>query len=169
MVNSEKRRIEECERFLESLELVRLPEEVQTEMGALLRAMPADVRGHVPECGNCAMAIEDFVDTRNLLVLAARNASVIKPGPWFSTKVMNAIAGKEKEMEERDGVWQNIMKLAPRLAAISALVLMLAGTWAVQTQKNVEARQMRQPGESLFEPAGPPALDDDVMISRGTR
>jgi hypothetical protein len=168
MLKKETPWIEECERFLESLEMVRLAGNRPSEKEELLRAMPAEVRGHVPGCSHCEMALEDFAETRSMLLSGASTAAMVEPGPWFSTKVMNAIAAKENEIEEREGVWQGVGKLAPRLAAICALVLVLGGTWAVKTSRKLDVDTTVQVGESLFEPTPSVALDDDVLINRGT-
>ncbi len=169
MLKKEMRRIAECERFLESLEMVRLAGNGPNEKEELLMAMPTEVRRHVPGCGSCAEALEDFAETRNMLLSEANRAAMVEPGPWFSTKVMNAIAAKENEEEEREGVWQSVRKLAPRLAAICALVLVLGGTWAVQTSRKMNAGPTMQAGEGLFEPTPTGRLDDDVLINRGAR
>jgi len=168
MLKREARRIEECERFLESLEMVRLAGSGPDEKEELQEAMPAAVRGHVPGCSSCAEALEDFAQTRNILLSEANTAAMVEPGPWFSTKVMNAIATKENEIEEREGVWQSVRKLAPRLAAICALLLVLGSTWAVETSRKINAGPTVQAGESLFEPTPAVAMDDDVLINRGT-
>ncbi len=168
MVNKEKGGIDECEWFLESLELARLNDGEVVERNGMLALMPAKAAGHAERCGGCAEALEDFVETRKLLLVSPEESRVVEPGPWFASKVMSAIAERENEIAERDGVWQSVMKLAPRLAAVCALVLVLAGSWAVETRRELAAKQMRQPGESLFE-ASPAALDDDVLASVGAQ
>ncbi len=164
MLNRGKNKIDECERFLESLESARLSGEESVERTGMLTRMPAELRRHAGVCGNCADALDDFVGTRSLMLTGARGVAVLEPGPWFASKVMRAIAAKENEIEQSDGVWQSVMKLAPRLAAVCALVLVLAGTWAVETRRQVGGGPTVRAGESLFE-AGPAAVDDDVLAS----
>jgi hypothetical protein len=165
MLKIEKSGIDECERFLEALELVRLNGDELVEGTELLTRMPGETRRHAGVCESCAEALDDFVATRSLLVTGANGLGVVEPGPWFASKVMRAIAGKEDEIEQSDGVWQSVMKLAPRLAAVCALVLVLAGTWAVETRRQTAGGQLGQPGESLFEPSPSATLDDDVLAS----
>ena len=46
-----------------------------------------------------------------------------------------------------------------------ALLLLLVGTWAMQTQRAYQAKQMSIPAESLFDSGPTGAQNDDVMIS----
>ena len=161
----EKGRFEDCERFRDELETLPLPECQRFDCHGLLVKMNAEIRGHAEVCEGCMAAVDDLVETRNLLLSWTNDAMVAQPGPWFASKVMNAIAAKEMQMEQSEGVWQSVRRLAPRLAAVCALLLMLAGTWAIQVRRNFEARQMAAPGENLFEPTPSAALNDDVLLS----
>ncbi|HEY2118956.1 MAG TPA: hypothetical protein VGH37_07215 [Candidatus Acidoferrum sp.] len=165
MTNWEKGRFEKCERFREELELARLPEGQQVDRKGLLVKLSAELRGHAEACGSCLEAADDLVETRNMLVKAVSETGANERGVWFSSKVMNAIAAQEREIEQSEGVWQSVRRLAPRLAAVCALLLVLAGTWAVQVRRDYVARQMAAAGESLFEPTPSAALNDDVMMS----
>lgn len=165
MLNREKNGVEECERFLESLELVRLNVDEEIEREKLLANLPAEIRGHEKRCASCAEAAEDFVEMRKMLLSAVDVAKTLEPGPWFSAKVMGAIEAEENEIEEREGVWQSVMKLAPKLAAVCALVLVLSGTWAVQTRREILAKQGMRRGEGLFGTSHPSVLDDDVLAN----
>ena len=165
MTNWEKGRFEKCERFREELELVPLPEGEQVDRNGLLVKLSAEFRGHAEVCGSCLEAVDDLIETRNMLVKVVGEPAANEPGAWFSRKVMNAIAAQEGEIEQSEGVWQSVRRLAPRLAAVCALLLVLAGTWAVQVRRDYVARQMSAPGESLFEPTPSAALNDDVMMS----
>jgi hypothetical protein len=165
MTNWEKGRFEKCERFREELELVRLPGGERVDRNGLLMTLSPELRGHAEVCGSCLEAADDLVETRSMLVKAASDSAASGPGAWFSSKVMKAIAAQEREIEQSEGVWQGVRRLAPRLAAVCALLLVLAGTWAVQVRRDYVARQMAAPGESLFEPTPSAALNDDVMMS----
>src|SRR3974390_889454 len=114
MVNSKEQRAGSCGRFQEALELVRVPGDAVIEQGELLAELSSELREHAGRCVSCRAVLEDVVQTRNLLVtLAAAKEGVAEPGPWFSCKVMNAIAAKEQEIEARDGFWISVQKLAP--------------------------------------------------------
>ena len=167
MGNDKQNRAGQCGRFREELELVRVPGDAVIERGELLAELPAEIRGHAGECGSCLEALDDVVEMRNLLLSLAAETSVRVPGPWFSSKVMNAIAAKERAVEERDGVWISVQSLAPRLAAVCALLLVLAGTWAMQTQREYQARLTNAPGESLFDSGPAGTQNDDVLIGTG--
>src|SRR5208283_816027 len=105
----------DCRRFLEQME-----------------TRPAnDGSGHAEVCADCRAALEDLVATRR--ALEPMSAPVAEAGPWFVTRVMAAIRARENEQEERrNGVWIGIRRLAPRLVALCALVLVLGTTWAYQ-------------------------------------
>ena len=165
MTNWENGRFEECERFREELELVQLPGDERIDRQGLLVKLPAELRGHSEVCGSCLEALDDLVQTKNLLLSAANEPATVEPGPWFASKVMKAIVAQDTEMEQTEGVWQSVRRLAPRLAAVCALLLLIVGTWAVQVREEYVARQMAMPGESLFEPTPSAALNDDVMVS----
>jgi hypothetical protein len=165
MTTWEKGRFENCERFREQLEAVQLIGNERVARNELLMKMGSEFRGHAEVCGTCLDAVDDLVETHNLLQSGTNETMASEPGPWFSSKVMNAIAAKENELELSEGVWQNVRRLAPRLVAVCGLLLVLAGTWAVQVRRNYEARQIALPGESLFEPTPSAALNDDVLLT----
>lgn len=158
-------RFEQCERFREELEALQIPLDRRIERNELLTKLGSELREHAETCGSCLEAADDLVELRNLLRAGAHEAVVFDPGPWFTSKVMNAISAKETEIEQSEGVWQSVRRLAPRLAAVCALVLVLAGTWAAQVRRNDVARQRTSPGESLFETAPSSVLNDDVLLS----
>jgi hypothetical protein len=151
MTDCVKGRFEICERFRDELEAVQASGTEQMIRNDLLIKLDGECRRHAEVCGSCLDALDDLVETRNLLLAATEESTAAEPGPWFASKVMNAIAAKENEIEQSEGVWQSVRRLAPRLAAVCALVLVLAGTWAVQVRRNYVARQMAASGESLFE------------------
>jgi len=164
MTTSGKGRFEKCERFREELETVQLPGKERIDRKELLVKMVSEFGTHAQECRSCLDALDDLVVTRNLLLAGTDERMVAQPGPWFSSRVMKAIAAKENELEQSEGVWQSVRRLAPRLAAVSALVLVLAGTWAVEVRRNDLARQSATAGESLFEATPAAALNDDVLL-----
>jgi hypothetical protein len=142
----------DCRRFLEAMELG-----------------PAnDGSGHAEVCADCRAALEDLVATRK--ALEPMRAPVAEAGPWFATRVMAAIRTRENEQEERrNGVWLGIRRLAPRLVALCALVLVVGTTWAYQVRQGEVARRLQlSSGESIFESV-PAPLNDDVMIGSGER
>ena len=167
MVNDKQNREAECGRFLEELELVRVPGDAVIERGEMLAELSAELRGHAGECKSCLQVLDDVVETRNLMLSLAADTGVVQPGPWFTARVMSTISAKKKEDEVQDGFWISVQRLAPRLAAVCALLLVLVGTWAVQTQREYQARQMTAPGESLFDSASPSPSNDEILTNVG--
>jgi hypothetical protein len=89
-----------------------------------------------------------------------------EPGPWFATRVMAAIAGRESEMDLSDAVWVSIRRLAPRLVAVCALLLLLASTWMYQLRRvEIAAPPQVASNETVLEPGQSAPLNDDVLIN----
>jgi hypothetical protein len=133
---------------------------------ALLAQLPEEARTHAAACAECRAAVQDFVDTRQ--VLAAMSENLPQAGPWFTTRVMRAIATQEREVEERQtGFWVYVRRLAPRLVALATLVLMLGGTWAFQERRAATRAQGGQigPTEGIFEAVPTAAPNDDIIAT----
>jgi hypothetical protein len=155
-----------CTEFLEELE--RLPAGLpgRPTTGDWRELLPQEVRKHAATCANCEAALEDFADTRQ--ALAGMAESLPEPGPWFVGQVMAKIRGQERELEEQaNGVWISVMRLAPRLAAFAAVLLVLGGTWALELRRAEHARQQqpRPAVEGLFEASPNTPLYDDIIAS----
>lgn len=154
-----------CEWFLNELEMLPKdgPEATCTEN--LLERMTAAAREHVLGCASCDLALRDFADTRQLL--ESVKEGLPGAGPWFTTRVMAAIRGKEAEIEElRNGVWVSVRRLAPRLVAFAALLLLLGGTWALQVRRAERFREpVVRPAESMFEAVPSAPVDEELVAS----
>lgn len=148
-----------CQLLLEQLE--QLPLEPAEDLRGLLSP---EAREHAAKCASCEAALQDFLETR--LALAPLRG-VHEPGPWFVSRVMASIRAKERELEEQaEGVWIYVMRLAPRLAVVAALLLVFGGTWALQLHRASHERQQQvQPAEGLFESAPAPLNDDIVALN----
>ena len=160
MFELRKTKNEDCEQFLEELELLPAEKIIASEY---LRRMSLEARKHAQLCAGCDEAVREVVEARlalQPLILATRGQEE-PAGPWFASRVMAVIAAKEREVEEHNSVWINVRKLAPRLVAISALLLMLGGTWALQLSQSDRSVSMRPAAEGLFEAF--PAYNDDLM------
>jgi hypothetical protein len=143
-----------CERFLELLE------ELPLESAEGLREQ---ARQHAAGCASCKAALEDFLQVRQ--ALAPMRGTIQDPAPWFVSRVMAAIRSTERELEEQaESVWVSVMRLAPRLAAFAAVLLVFGGTWAMELHRASHARQL-QPGEGIFETAPAPPNDDIVALN----
>jgi hypothetical protein len=159
---------DECGPFHDALEALQLSPESSVDPRYVLAQMPLAARRHAHACPTCMEAVEDFVAVRNLL-LPLTSATPSSPDPWFSSKVIQAIVAQEGESDRSEAVWASVRSLAPRLAAFSALLLVVAGTWAFQMKQQSQIRQMIRPVETLFEPTPAAPLNDDVMASLGER
>jgi hypothetical protein len=159
MFELRKTKNEDCEQFLEELEL--LPAEKITASECLKR-MRLEAREHAQLCAGCDDAVRELVEAR--LALQPLVQDKTEPGPWFATRIKARIAAKEKEFEERNGVWINVRRFAPRLVAVSTLLLMLGGTWALQLRQADHSVSKRPAAEGLFE-IFPAPYNDDLMAN----
>jgi hypothetical protein len=115
MRNPLKKSDAECDRLRESLEEL-------SDGGAL----PEEMRKHASECRDCEDAVDELMASRALLSALPRQAGA---GPWFVPRVMAAIAARESELRRSFDTWVIVPRLARRLSWVSALALLLAGTW----------------------------------------
>jgi hypothetical protein len=154
-----------CEAFLAELEELPVETPGASTAADWRRLLGESACEHTARCSSCQAALEDFADTRE--AMAEMKKSLPEPGPWFATRVMARIRAQEKEIEEQvNGVWVNVMRLAPRLAAFAAVLLVLGGTWALQLRRADDARQKAiRPAESLFESAPTTSANDDIVAT----
>jgi hypothetical protein len=99
--------------------------------------------------------------------LRRMQSTLDKPGPWFTRRVMNAIAAQEAELEEtQNGFWTSIRRLAPRIVAFATLLLMLGGTWMFTQRRTAQTHgEELLPAEGLFELTPVPPANDDVIAT----
>jgi hypothetical protein len=150
-----------CDTFLSELEAL-----APGNFEELLARLPVPAREHIAQCASCREALNDLAETR--AALAPMRAALPRPGPWFVTRVLNAIAAREREIEERkNSVWVGVRRFAPRLAALACVILVVGGTWAFQLRRADRlASQTRVTGaESLFEPGTSMPVNDDIVGS----
>jgi hypothetical protein len=150
-----------CEWFLDQLEA--LPKEGRPALEVWLTKLPNDARAHAAACPNCEAALQDFLDTR--LALEGMQAISPGPGPWFTARVMQAIASQERENEETlEGFWVGVRRLAPRLVAFAMLLLMLGGTWAFEENRTARENSSQALSvEGIFQGAPSTPVNDDVV------
>jgi hypothetical protein len=154
---------ETCQRLRDLLEdsAAARPEAATIEQ--LSQDWPAAERAHIASCGNCQEAANDLLVTQKIFKGVTSDAGTDRP--WFATRVMAAIAVRERELTEAASTWLAVPKFASRLAMASGALLLVASTWlyerplpAPNLQANALAAQ-----ESLFE-APPPMNQDDVLV-----
>jgi hypothetical protein len=148
MWNLMKKQEDDCNRFRDSLE--------EIASGGASREMLE----HSAACEDCAAAAEEMLESRELLRALPRESSTSLP--WFAPRVMAAIAMREAELRQSFDAWTVIPKFALQLTWISALALMLAGTWFLQ-RANVPSRPAT---DITGEPVGSaPMTNDDLLVS----
>jgi hypothetical protein len=158
------RRDKECEQLLNLLEDPAAAHARAVSVEALLEALPPAQRTHATTCSTCRDAIRDMIETRKLLQGAGPRTD--EPGPWFVTRVMAAIAAKEKELSEVTKTWLAVPRFAARLALASCALLLVASTWVFESKSGTSVKQPTVTApESLFEAPQPSANQDDILIS----
>lgn len=150
MFNTGKNR-EQCERLRDSL-----------ETSASASALPGAMREHLADCVGCRTVADELFASRALLQKIPLQGA--EPGPWFATRVMAAIAARESKLQRSLEAWTVVPKFAARLTWISALALLLAGTWLYQAPKSAPKSGSGSSVESLFDVAPASATQDDVLI-----
>ncbi|HXC48284.1 MAG TPA: hypothetical protein VNU20_08315 [Candidatus Sulfotelmatobacter sp.] len=146
-----------CRRFLDALE--ELPLSGNTRMSAeeWRAELPEVEEVHGGTCEACRAALEEFAATRNALA----GMTVQEAGPWFTVRVMAAINAREEEA--RDGVWISVRRLAPRLVALSVLLLVLGGSWALELRRTEGMNADRRGGDLVFDSSVAPTSYDDGL------
>jgi hypothetical protein len=142
----------ECDLLRESLE------KLAAEEGPRMA-----LREHVSACRDCRAALDELVTSRELLSALPRQASV---GPWFAPRVMAAIAARESELRRSIDAWIILPKLARRLTWISALALVLTGTWFLGRPASTPLKPVATDitGEPVSDTT-PPLNNDDLLLS----
>jgi hypothetical protein len=134
---------------------------LETSVSAV--ALPASLQEHLADCVACRTVADELFASRALLRKLPASAAV--PGPWFAARVMAAIAARESSVQRSLEAWTVVPKFAARLTWISALALLLAGTWLYQTPKPAPRPGNESTIEFLFDAAPNSTSQDDVLIN----
>ena len=163
MWNLLKKNNDECAKLRDLLEdsAAARPEAARIE--ELTEGWSAAQRHHVATCEGCQTAAQDILTTREIFKGVSSSAGQSRP--WFSTRVMAAIAARERELAEAASTWLAVPKFASRLALASAALLLLTSTWLYERPLRVPNQQAASLAaqESLFE-TPPPVNLDDVLV-----
>jgi len=163
MWNLLSKRAEECGKLRDLLEVsaTARPEALSVEQ--LCQDWSAVERAHIAACENCLEAAEDILATRKIFKGVTSDAGTERP--WFATRVMAAIAARERELTEAASTWLAVPKFASRLAMASGALLLVATTWLYERPLSTPNQQAATLAaqESLFE--APPSMNqDDVLV-----
>ncbi len=165
MWNLLKQSDEECRKLQDLLEdcAAARPEAVSAEV--LSEALPAAQRDHIAVCGSCQEAANELLASREIFKGVTSRAGLA--GPWFATRVVAAIAARERELSEAASTWLAVPRFASRLAIASGALLIAASTWLYERPLRAPTQQASSLAaqESLFE-APPPMNPDDVLINQ---
>jgi hypothetical protein len=129
----------------------------------LSQEWPAAERAHIAACMSCQEAANDLLATREIFKDVTSDAGTERP--WFATRVMAAIAARERELSETASTWLAVPRFASRLALASGTALLIASTWLYERPQPPVNQQAaaRAAQESLFE-APPTVNQDDVLV-----
>ena len=164
MWNLLKKSGEECRKLMDSIEQAAAVRPAATSVEALSEALSPAERAHVASCEKCRRTAQDLLATREIFNGVGSTTEMARP--WFATRVMAAIAARERELTEAASTWIAVPKFASRLAMASGALLLLTSTWLYERPSAVPAKQPAAASqEYLFEAPQPPMNQDDVLIS----
>ena len=155
------KRNEDCRKFRDALEeaAAKLQDTVSVE--TLIANLSDEQREHAAACADCPEAANDLVRVKALFNGADSFAA--EERPWFATRVMAAIASRERELVQRVSAWTEFPRFASRLTWVAAILLLAGTTWFYESV--VRAPSYTPSGqESLFE-VPQQTTPDDVLIS----
>jgi hypothetical protein len=163
MWNLLKKSDEECRRLRDLLEdsAAARPEAVSAKQ--LSESLSPAERAHIAACVSCQEAAKDLLATRRIFKAVTSSAEMERP--WFATRVMAAIAAREKELTEATSTWLAVPKFASRLALASGALLLVTCTWLYEKPLPPPIQQVSAltAQESLFEAATAVNQDDDLV------
>jgi hypothetical protein len=155
---------EECRKLRDLLEDSGAARPHAVSIGELTEAMSAAAQTHIAACASCQETAQDLLATREIFKGVASPATAERP--WFATRVMAAIAARERELSEAAATaWLAVPRFASRLAIASGALLLVASTWLYERPlppANQQAANLAAQ-ESLFE-TPPPVNQDDVLV-----
>lgn len=153
---------DKCKRFRDGLEdaSAKLEDDIRVE--SLIALLSEEERGHVEACAGCQEAVNDLVKVKALFHGAARLAG--EERPWFATRVMAAIASREREFAERVSAWTEFPRFASRLAWVAAILLLAGSTWFYEAVVRAPSYAPTGSQESIFE-SPQQSAPDDVLVS----
>src|SRR3984893_10385132 len=148
-----RKKLDECGRLRDAL-----------EGAADIAALSPAQQEHLAACPDCQAAADEVFMSRSLLREMPSVAA--PPAPWFAPRVMAAIAAREAELRQSLEAWAAVPRLAARMTWVTALALLLAGTWLYHAPKSAPSPRGQATIESLFDSPQSPAAQDDVQLTQ---
>ena len=164
MWNLLKKSGERCNRMMDLLQESAAARSSAASVEELCADLSAAERTHIASCPRCREAAQDLLAAKEIFRNVGSDATIARP--WFATRVMAAIASRERELKEVASTWMVVPKFASRVAFVSAALLLVASTWLYEkpvTAPNQQASSQAAQ-ESLFEQPPPPMNQDDVLV-----
>jgi len=128
----------------------------------LMEALSVEDRKHMELCGNCREAAEELAATKKLFRGVASFAD--EERPRFASRVMAAIALRERELVERVSAWSEFPRFASRLAWVTSILLLAGTTWFYSRVVRAPNSQGNAAQESIFEAPQQQTAPDDILI-----
>jgi hypothetical protein len=161
-----------CVEYREALENLRAGVGEVEGMATLKNSLCGEMQVHATSGESCRESGEVFWASRELLTgpgMVTGPGASAEVQPWFATQVMARIAERETEVRAASAEWSGaVTRLASRLAWVSALALLVAGTLVYGPQPSTEtsARVSQSAGETqpyLFDSAAGQSSVDDAL------
>jgi len=163
MWNLLKKNDERCSKLLDLLEQSAAVRTAAASVQELSEDLSAAERTHLASCPRCRETAQDILAAKEIFKNVGSDAAIARP--WFATRVMAAIAARERGLTEAASTWLAVPKFASRLAVASAALLLVVSTWLYEKPLSIPNQQANALAaqESLFE-APSPANQDDVLV-----
>lgn len=162
MWNLLKKNKQECRRFRDAVEEAAARQAGTLSVESLKEELTAEERRHVERCSDCREAVNELVVAKELL--QDLPSFVEEERPWFSSRVMAAIASRERELAKRVSAWTEFPRLASRLAWIATILLLAGTTWFYESVVRAPSHPLNGSQESIFE-VPQQTTPDDVLVS----
>lgn len=156
---------EDCRKLRDALEEAAAKDVGTVSVQTLTKELTAEEQKHIEMCRDCREAVQEFVATKELFQCAASFAE--EERPWFASRVMAAIASRERELAERVSAWAEFPRFASRLTWVAAIVLLASTTWFYSSVVLAPYSSSTGSQESIFE-APQQSAPDDILISRAS-
>ncbi len=162
MWNLRKKNYEECRTLRDALEEGAATQVHIVSVESLKEELTAEERRHLESCSDCREAVKVLVAAKGLFEDFPSFAE--EERPWFSTRVMAAIASRERELAGRVSAWTEFPRFASRLTWIAAILLLAGTTWFYESVVRAPSHPLNGAQESIFE-VPQQTTPDDVLVS----